>query len=117
MNVVVEAGRGRGRHKHAKVVIDGSMTIYDAAAGKPLLLAALDAASEISIDVSGVTEMDTAGLQLLVLLKREAVTRGRSVRLESHRPAVLEILDRYRLAAYFGDAVVIPSDGSKAPRA
>lgn len=117
MNVVVETGKGRGRRRHARVGIEGPMTIYESSAGKLALLGALDAATEIDVDVSGVSEIDTAGLQLLVMIKREAVTRGKSVRLQGHSPAVLDMLDCYRLAAYFGDAVVIPSRRKPARRA
>jgi anti-sigma B factor antagonist len=116
MGISVEPGEGRGRRGHRKVKIDGAMTIYDAAAGKKVLLDALEGAHELEIDVSGVTELDTAGLQLLVLVKREALARGKRANLVAHSPAVLEVLDCYRLAAYFGDAVVIPS-GAKTRRA
>jgi anti-anti-sigma factor len=99
-----------------KVIIEGTMTIYDAAAGKKVLFDALEGAAEFEVDLSGVTEMDSAGLQLLVAIKREAAHRNKRVHLVAHSPAVLEVLDCYGLAAYFGDAVVIPSD-AKARRA
>jgi anti-anti-sigma regulatory factor len=47
------------------------MTIYQAQAQKEQLLAALAATEHLELDLSAVTEMDTAGLQLLLLLKRE----------------------------------------------
>jgi anti-sigma B factor antagonist len=107
MEITVKPGKRRGKHKVRKVAISGAMTIYAAAAAKDTLLDALNGAGELEVDLSGVTEMDTAGVQLLALLKREAASSGKRVALCGHSPAVLEVLDCYRLAAYFGDAVAI----------
>jgi len=103
MEITVKPGKGRGNRK---VAIGGEMTIYAAAAGKDKLLDALDGADALEIDLSEVVEMDTAGVQLLVLLRREALLARKPMSLSGHSPAVLEVFDRYRLAAFFGDAVV-----------
>ncbi len=102
MAITIETG-GEGR---CKAVVEGSMTIYEAAADKPLLLSALAAATEAEIDLSSVDEMDTAGLQLLILLKRESLKAGKVLRLTGHSPASLDVLERYNLGAYFGDPAV-----------
>jgi anti-sigma B factor antagonist len=99
---VETAARGR-----RIAVVRGSMTIYEAAADKPALLGALAEATEMEIDLSSVVEMDTAGLQLLILVKRESLRAGKPVRLTGHSEASLDVLDRYNLAGYFGDPVVI----------
>ena len=101
INVETAAGGRR------KAVVQGSMTIYEAAADKPALLGALGEATEMEIDLSSVVEMDTAGLQLLILVKRESLRAGKPVRLTGHSEASLDVLDRYNLAGYFGDPVVI----------
>lgn len=98
----VEAGSSQ-----AVVRVEGAMTIYEAAQDKQALMDTLALAPELELDLSKVTEMDTAGIQLLVLLKREAARRGGSVRLTGHSPAALEVLDRYDLAGYFGDPVLM----------
>lgn len=85
----------------------GEMTIYHAADMKAPLLAGLERCREVEINLSGVIEMDTAGFQLLVLAKREAVRVGKPLRLVAHSPATLEVLDMYGMASYFGDPVVI----------
>jgi anti-anti-sigma factor len=103
MEITVKPGKGRGKRK---VAIGGEMTIYAAAAAKDRLLEALDGADELEIDLSEVVEIDTAGVQLLVLLRREALLARKRVSLSGHSPAVLEVLDRYRLAAFFGDTAV-----------
>jgi anti-anti-sigma factor len=101
--------KARGNRQRARVVLEGAFGIYEAVARKQVLLDALEGAQALDIDVAGVTELDTAGLQLLVMVKREAAARGKRASLVAHSPAVLEVLDTYGLAAYFGDAVVIPS--------
>jgi anti-sigma B factor antagonist len=92
-----------------KVIVEGNMTIYEAAADKPVLLDALAKASDMEIDLSSVMEMDTAGLQLLILVKRESLKSGKRVRLVRHSQSSLDVLDRYNVVPYFGDPVVISS--------
>lgn len=90
--------------------IEGEMTIYTAAAIKPELLALLDAGNEAELDLSQVAEIDSAGLQLLLLAKREASRAGKSLRLVSHSPAVVDCLDLCNLTALFGDQVILSSN-------
>jgi anti-anti-sigma regulatory factor len=102
MTITLETSAGR-----CKAVVQGNMTIYEAAAGKTTLLGALADAAELEIDMSSVAEMDTAGLQLLILVKRESLKARKPLRLTGHSEASLDVLDRYNLAGYFGDPVVI----------
>jgi len=86
----------------------GEMTIYHAAEMKRELLPWLDRSTEVEIDLSEVSEMDTAGFQLLLLAKREAANSGKPLRLIAHSPATLEVLDLFNMASYFGDPVMMP---------
>ena len=95
-----------------RLQVEGDMNIYSAPELKRQLLDHLGADAELEINLSQVGEMDTAGFQVLYLAKREAMKNGKTLRLTSHSPAVLEVMDRYNMAAYFGDPVVI----SRAPR-
>ncbi len=92
-----------------RLSIDGEMTIYTAAELKGKLLPALQGCTEAELDLSRVAEMDTAGLQLLVLLKREAAAAGGRFRFVSHSKDVLEVLDLCNMVGAFGDPVVISS--------
>ena len=60
--------------------------------------------------------MDTAGLQLLLLVKRESLKAGKVLRLTGHSPASLDVLERYNLGAYFGDPEVVSSRERKKGR-
>ena len=97
---------------YCMVTAEGCMTIYEAARLKPLLLDTLQKHQHLEIDLSEVNEMDTAGMQLLLLLKRTAGRTGKSVSLVEHSPASLDVIDRYNLGGYFGDPVFIPSASS-----
>ncbi|OFZ67704.1 MAG: hypothetical protein A2V79_01865 [Betaproteobacteria bacterium RBG_16_56_24] len=114
MSITVKVGKGRGKRKHCNVSIAGTMTIYDAVADRRKLLDALDGAAEIEIDLSEVTEMDTAGVQLLAMIKREAIKAGKALHLVAHSQASLDVLDRYNLGGFFGDPVVIPRANRRA---
>ncbi len=54
--------------------VTGEMTVYTASQIKqPLLDAIADGAANVQLDLSGVSEFDTAGVQLLLLIHREAL--------------------------------------------
>jgi anti-sigma B factor antagonist len=89
--------------------LDGELTIYRAAELKATLSQALDSVQQLEIDLSGVTEIDTSGVQLLMLTKRLATAAQRSLHLSSHSPAVLEVFELLDLAAYFGDPLITPA--------
>jgi anti-sigma B factor antagonist len=89
------------------LALDGELTIYRAADLKVEVLEALRKAATLEIDLSGVSELDTAGLQVLMLAKQTAQAEQRTLRLAQHSPAVLEIFEMLDMGAFFGDAVLI----------
>ena len=91
----------------ARLAIDGELTIYRAADLKVQILQALRQTPVLEVDLSGVTELDTAGLQVLMVAKQAALADHRELRLVAHSHAVLEIFDMLDLGAYFGDALLI----------
>ena len=91
------------------LAITEDLTIYHALEQKQMLLDALATNSELELNLSQVSEMDTAGLQLLVLLKKEAQRAGKQVRIVAHSQAVSSVIDFCNMAAEFGDPLVIPA--------
>lgn len=89
--------------------LSDDLTIYHALEQKQVLLDALATSQELELDLSQVGEMDTAGLQLLVLLKKEAQRAGKQVRIVAHSQAVSALIDFCNMAAEFGDPLVIPA--------
>ncbi len=95
-----------------KLRIEGDMTIYRAAELKQTLMDGLRNHRQLEFDLSGVTEMDSAGFQLLMLVKREAQDAGKSVRFVAHSQACIEVIDTFSMAAAFGDQLVIPAESA-----
>jgi len=90
-----------------RIAIEGEMTIYRAADLKVTVLEALRKTKVLEIDLSGISELDTAGLQVLMLAKQTAAADQRELRLLQHSPAVMEIFEMLDLVAFFGDAVLV----------
>lgn len=86
---------------------EGELTIFEAAEARVRFRDELDAGGGLQLDLSGIAELDTAGVQVLLWLKREAKARGAAVPFAHHSPAVLEVYDRLNLAGVFGDVLVI----------
>lgn len=89
----------------------GALTIFQAAERKPELLHALGLAEHaLSLDLSGVDELDTAGVQLLLLARREAERRGLVVEVVAYSPAVLSVFDLLQLHGLFTPAQLAMED-------
>lgn len=89
--------------------ISEDLTIYHALELKNQLLDALAQTGELELNLAQVRAMDTAGLQLLVMLKKEAQRSGKCVRIVAHSQAVSELVEFCNMAAEFGDPLVIPA--------
>lgn len=92
-----------------RMVLTGDMNIYNAAELKKSLLQMINTAEHIELDLSQVTELDTAGLQVLVLAKREAVRNQRELKIVAHSAEVQEVLDLCGMVGWFGDPLLIPA--------
>ncbi|MDD5030110.1 MAG: STAS domain-containing protein, partial [Rhodoferax sp.] len=77
--------------------IEGELTIFRAMELKPALLATPPVDE---IDLAGVTDLDTAGVQLLMLAKKTALAQQRDVKLTGHSPAVLDVFELLNVAGY-----------------
>lgn len=91
------------------VSLGGELTIYAAADLKERLVCAIEERDDMEINLSEISEIDTAGLQVLMLAKRHAASLGRSLQLIGHSRTVVELIELYDIAALLGDPVVIPA--------
>lgn len=89
-----------------RLQLKGEMTIYTALEMKAQMMLHLGKAKELEVDLSQVTEIDSAGLQLLILLKRETASQHAVLRLTAHSTPVTDVIDTLNLASYFGDPMV-----------
>lgn len=86
--------------------LEGELTIYCAQETRQQLAQALagmdeNAAAMLEIDLSGVVEADTAGMQLLLAARRQAQATGGEVVLKDCSPAVTEVMALLGLSPYF----------------
>jgi anti-anti-sigma factor len=86
------------RYEQPRVHVNGEMTVYTCSELKPQLLAQLtEHADATELELSRVTEMDTAGLQILLTARRHASDLGREMRVVNPSRAVTEVLELCRL--------------------
>ena len=90
------------------VSLSGDLTIYEAESIRKGIMDAVFAnGQKLEINLSSIDEIDTCGMQVLMLAKRESEKIGKELILKSHSPAVLELMDVFHLAEYFGDPLLI----------
>jgi len=77
----------------ADLALGPELTIPFAATCRDTLLQALaDTAGDLRLDLSGVTDVDSAGLQLLLCTRRSLVERGHSLQIVACSDTVEEAL-------------------------
>ena len=80
-----------------RLTLAGALTIQGAQALHGQLRALLeDAEPPVRLDLGGVTEIDTAGLQLLLMARRTAAARRRPFSLSAVSPVVRTVLELCR---------------------
>lgn len=81
-------------YREGRLQIAGELTIYAAATLKEELFALLpDVSGDIEIDLSAVSALDTAGLQILLMVRRLALARGAGFRVLNPSSATVEMLE------------------------
>ncbi len=90
------------------IALDGELNIYRAADVKALLQTELKRCAALEVDLAGVTEIDSAGVQVLILAKLMARDDNRELRLVHHSDPVKEVFERLALERWFGDGLPTP---------
>ncbi len=93
--------------------LHGEFTIRHVARLKGEFLSYAEQYKGIALDLSGVSEIDSAGFQLLLLLKKYLTKLHGRLRLINHSLPVLKILDLYGAIGIFGDKIKVPADEKK----
>lgn len=92
------------------LAVKDELTIYTAQELKNQLFDYLKSAKQLHIDLGDVPEIDSAGVQLLMFLKQESLSRGIKLNLLRHSQAVVQAFELLNLSTYFGDPIVISAD-------
>jgi len=90
-----------------QIAIIGELNIFKAAELRQSLLDVLGASTDVEVNLSQVSEIDSAGIQLMIGAMREASDQDKLLRFTGHSPAVIDILELYGLVGHFCDAVPI----------
>ena len=94
--------------------IDGELTILTAAEHHQRLRSFLADGTNLQLGLSGVSELDTAGLQVLLLARREANRRKAVLKLCDLSQAVSDVLAIVHLGAEFTSAEFAMADFTNA---
>jgi anti-sigma B factor antagonist len=97
--------------KRHRICIKGEMTIYTATELWVPLSEAVSKAKSIVVDLSGVIEIDSAGVQLLMLIKQIAMDTDKELMLVEHSESVVDVFEELNLIGYFGDPVLLSGKG------
>lgn len=84
--------------------ISGEMNIYHAHELKKWVTETLASPEPIQIDLSGATELDSSGLQLLILAKREAERSGKDLSIVNASAAAFAVIDLFSVGEYLNCA-------------
>lgn len=102
--------------KHAATVfqfaIEGEMTIFRAEELRETILPLIANNQEIEIDLSRVTEIDGAGLVLMISIKLEAWQQKKELHFVGHSGVVTTAVDICDLSTFFGDPIVLSSQAA-----
>ncbi len=88
----------------AKVLVSGEFTIYTVGDIKARLAEVMQNCDDIEVDLADITEVDTAGVQLMLIAKRNP---GKNVVFTNHTPALLRLIDLASLGRTLGDLMVV----------
>ena len=89
--------------RHTRLSLAGELTIYDALALQQVLLASLAESDSLELDLTAVTELDTAGFQLLFSSGRASRAAHKRFAICAHSDATREVFELLRADALFGE--------------
>ncbi len=93
--------------KKTTLAIAGDLTIYTALEHREKLLDTVRKEEHCVLDMSGVTEIDAAGLQVLMMAKLEAQRTDHVLVFVKHSYPVIGVIDLCNLSALFGDPLAL----------
>ncbi len=91
---MVNIDRNRSTHR---LKVEGEMTIVNAIEMKNALLDGLKDCSEVEVDLSNVSDFDTAGLQLLLLLKLTAQKLKKGFRIVAQSESTMRAIKLFQM--------------------
>lgn len=91
-----------------RIALEGEVSIFTADEIHDRLLAVLFDGQEVEVDISRVSEIDGAGLQLIVAARHQAFALDKTLRFIKPSEAVLQMLELCDLMSLLEDQAVTP---------
>ncbi len=92
------------------VSIKDEVTIYTVLEQRNKLQPHLKPGKVTNIDLSAVSEIDSAGIQLLIYLKKVASEIGAEMKLLNYSKEVFEVVELFDLTAFLADPVDVSAE-------
>ena len=99
--------------RQGHLLISGELNVFTVVEQRERFLEALAGCATLNLDLSAVTELDGAGLQLLLALRREVVESGKRLALVAKSAEVDAVLEMCGLTRAFDAAA--NCDGDRPP--
>lgn len=103
----------KNHSNHCKLTLVGKCTVYNSNKIKDALLKIINENENTLIDLSRVSDFDTAGMQLFISAKNTAQKKKKKLKFIDHPICVIAILDLYGLTSFFGDKIVLSAEDRK----
>ena len=101
----------KSQDENCQIKIDGELTIYVANEFKQTLLPALEDFEKMEVDLSRVTEVDSAGVQFLMALKKlSSKSQQKEVRFTHHSQTIIDALELLSLSTRFDDPITLTGE-------
>lgn len=78
-----------------EIVLNRDLTAVNGAYCKKILIDSLDDCTNIVVDMEGISDCDTAGIQLLLSLNKSALANNQNVRFVHVPGVVIEMMEKY----------------------
>ena len=85
------------KEPNGAIFVSGALDIYDVESLREVLLRELTKRAELVLDLTGVTECDTAGVQLICAARKSAEKSGKRLKLERPSSAFVTCCERLGL--------------------
>lgn len=93
--------------KRAQIEVEGSFVVYSLGKWKELILEKVQEIEVLSADFGKVTQVDSAGVQILISTKKFFLEKNKKFIIINHSPKLLEYIDVYGLIGYFEDKISV----------
>jgi len=95
------------------ISLNGELTIYNARLVVNYIHPILEQYKKVAIDLKNVSEVDTAGMQALIFLKRESKYRKVKLKMINHTEPIIKVMNLLGLVGFFADKIKITPELKK----